>query len=27
MEGIAKVGDDVACELEASAAVVPNEEE
>lgn len=26
MEGIAKVGDDVACELEASAAVVPSEE-
>lgn len=27
MEGTAKVGDDVACELEASAAVVPSEEE
>jgi len=27
MEGIAKVGDDVVCELEASAAVVPSEEE
>lgn len=26
MEGTAKVGDDIACELEASAAIVPSEE-